>query len=165
MQPDDIESAWQQRYDTCLRMPVYACVWLDQSLRICGSRLLDTLPAGRRKGCRKGLVKKLKARHQLSLMQCPSARTLNIKLSHRKKHGLDMTSEPARQLELMHLIGGDFALEQPRPLPPKVKLVGALMPRPAKPLPPELEVCLAAVPRKTACPAHPCCQILGCRPR
>ena len=67
MQPDDIKSAWQQRYDTCLRMPVYACVWLDQSLRICCARLLDTLPAGRRKGCRKGLVKKSKARHQPQL--------------------------------------------------------------------------------------------------
>ena len=66
-----------------------------------------------------------------------------------------MTSQPARELELMHLIGGDLALEQPRPLPPKVKLVGALMPRPAKPLPADLEVCIAAVLRRAAFPAHP----------
>ena len=74
-----------------------------------------------------------------------------------------MTSEPARQLELMHLIGGDFALEQPRPLPPKVKLVGALMPRPVKPLPPEVEVCIAAVLRQATFPAHPCSHIPGCK--
>ena len=71
-----------------------------------------------------------------------------------------MTSEAARELELMHLIGGDLALEQPRPLPPKVKLVGALMPRPAKALPSELEVCLAAVLRQAASPAQPCSHIM-----
>ena len=71
---------------------------------------------------------------------------LNLAMSHtiiihcRKKHGLDMASKEARELELMHLVSGDFALEQPRPLPPKVKLVGALMPAPAKPLPADLEV-------------------------
>ena len=70
-----------------------------------------------------------------------------------------MTSQPARKLELMHLIGGDLALEQPRPLPPKVKLVGALMPRPAKALPSQLEVCLAAVLRQAAFPAQPCSHI------
>ena len=59
---------------------------------------------------------------------------------HRRKHGLDMTSEGVRRLELMHLVGGDFALEQPRPLPPKVKLIGALLPLPAKPLPQDLQV-------------------------
>jgi hypothetical protein len=59
---------------------------------------------------------------------------------HRRKHGLDMTSEAVRRLELMHLFGGDLALEQPRPLPPKVKLIGALLPLPAKPLPQELQV-------------------------
>ena len=47
---------------------------------------------------------------------------------------------PVRELEVMHLIGGDFAVEQPRPLPPKVKLIGALMPAPAKPLAAEIEV-------------------------
>ena len=66
-----------------------------------------------------------------------------------------MTSQPVRELELMHLFGGDLALEQPRPLPPKVKLVGALMPGPAKPLPSELEVCVGAVLRQAAFPAHP----------
>ena len=81
-------------------------------------------------------------------------------ICHRKKHGLDMTSEPVRELELMHLIGGDLALEQPRPLPPKVKLVGALMPAPAEPLPAELEVCAAAVLRQAAFPAQPCNHIL-----
>ena len=71
---------------------------------------------------------------------------LNLATSHtifihcRKKHSLDMASKEARELELMHLVSGDFALEQPRPLPPKVKLVGALMPSPAKPLPADLEV-------------------------
>ena len=71
-----------------------------------------------------------------------------------------MTSEPARELELMHLIGGDLALEQPRPLPPKVKLVGALMPRPAEPLPSEVEVCLAALLRQAAYSAQPCSHVL-----
>lgn len=68
---------------------------------------------------------------------------MNIKeasLLHRRKHGLDMTSEGVRRLELMHLFGGDLALEQPRPLPPKVKLIGALLPLPAKPLPQDLQV-------------------------
>lgn len=51
-----------------------------------------------------------------------------------------MTSKPVRELELMHLVGGDLAIEQPRPLPPKVKLIGPLMPAPAQPLPAELEV-------------------------
>lgn len=58
----------------------------------------------------------------------------------RKKHGLQMGSRAVRELELLHLFGSDFALEQPRPLPPKVKLVGAIMPSPPKPLPQELEV-------------------------
>ena len=58
----------------------------------------------------------------------------------RREHGLDMTSEAVRELELMHLVGGDLAIEQPRPLPPKVKLIGPLMPAPAQPLPAELEV-------------------------
>jgi hypothetical protein len=34
----------------------------------------------------------------------------------------------------------DFALEWPRPLPPNVQLVGALLPRSARPLPPQFEV-------------------------
>ncbi|CAL5223535.1 g6067 [Coccomyxa viridis] len=59
--------------------------------------------------------------------------------SLQRKHGLDMTSKPVRELELMHLVGGDLAIEQPRPLPPKVKLIGPLMPAPAQPLPAELE--------------------------
>ena len=64
----------------------------------------------------------------------------------RKKHGLDMASKSTRGLEMMHLFSGDFALEQPRPLPPKVKLVGALMASPAKPLPQDLDVsCQAQV--------------------
>ena len=91
-----------------------------------------------------------------------SARTLSMDICYRTKHGLDMTSEPVRKLELMHLFGGDIALEQPRPLPPKVKLVGALMPRPAKPLPSELEVCIAAVLRQIAFTAQLCTHILRC---
>ena len=81
-----------------------------------------------------------------------------------------MTSEGVRRLELMHLFGGDLALEQPRPLPPKVKLVGALLPSPAKPLPQDLQVrhcshrlmsCLydcallaVALVAEPACPSH-----------
>ena len=91
------------------------------------------------------------------------ARTSKVDIICRRKHGLDMTSQPVRELELMHLIGGDFALEQPRPLPPKVKLVGALMPRPAEPLPSELEVCVAALLRHAALPGQPCSRILRCK--
>ncbi len=34
----------------------------------------------------------------------------------------------------------DWAMEWPRPLPPNVQLVGALLPTRAKPLPPDFEV-------------------------
>ena len=39
-----------------------------------------------------------------------------------------------------HRYNSDFALEWPRPLPPNVQLVGALLPRPARPLPPHFQV-------------------------
>ena len=40
----------------------------------------------------------------------------------------------------MFLYNMDFAMEWPRPLPPNVQLVGALLPTQAKPLPPVFEV-------------------------
>ncbi len=40
----------------------------------------------------------------------------------------------------MFLYNMDFAMEWPRPLPPNVQLVGALLPTQAKPLPPIFEV-------------------------
>ena len=40
----------------------------------------------------------------------------------------------------MFLYNMDWAMEWPRPLPPNVQLVGALLPTPAKPLPPSFEV-------------------------
>ena len=40
----------------------------------------------------------------------------------------------------MFLYNMDFAMEWPRPLPPNVQLVGALLPTQAKPLPPKFEV-------------------------
>lgn len=40
----------------------------------------------------------------------------------------------------MFLYNMDFAMEWPRPLPPNVQLVGALLPTQAKPLPPQFEV-------------------------
>ncbi|KAK9838454.1 hypothetical protein WJX81_000210 [Elliptochloris bilobata] len=42
----------------------------------------------------------------------------------------------------MFLYNSDFALEWPRPLPPNVQLVGALLPRPARPLPPHFQAML-----------------------
>ncbi len=77
----------------------------------------------------------------LPVSSCISVLELELMCSFcRRKHGLDMTSGAVRELELMHLVGGDLAIEQPRPLPPKVKLIGPLMPAPAQPLPVELEV-------------------------
>lgn len=58
----------------------------------------------------------------------------------RRKHGIDLTSERARRLETLHLLNTDIALEQPRPLPPNVKLVGPIMAQPAKSLPLDLQV-------------------------
>lgn len=43
---------------------------------------------------------------------------------------------------MLHIINADMAMEQPRPLPPYVKLVGPIMPRPAAALPPDLQVIL-----------------------
>ena len=40
----------------------------------------------------------------------------------------------------MFLYNMDFAMEWPRPLPPNVQLVGALLPTQAKPLPPVFQV-------------------------
>jgi len=40
----------------------------------------------------------------------------------------------------MFLYNMDFAMEWPRPLPPNVQFVGALLPTQAKPLPPKFEV-------------------------
>jgi hypothetical protein len=37
-------------------------------------------------------------------------------------------------------------MEWPRPLPPNVQLVGALLPTPAQPLPPQFQVCCRAAP-------------------
>lgn len=202
MQPDDIKSAWQQRYDTCLRMPVYACVWLDQSLRICCARLLDTLPAGRRKGCRKGLVKKSKARHQPQLDAMSVCKDIEYNTFSQEEaraghdirasapagadapdwRGLCAGAAAAAAAQGEAGGGADAAAGQApairargaphccaekgclpsTPLlsglrvPPEVKLVGALMPRPAKPLPSELAVCIAALLRQAAYPAQPC---------
>ena len=52
-----------------------------------------------------------------------------------------------------HRYNSDFALEWPRPLPPNVQLVGALLPRPARPLPPHFQVpiltfCVAVLQRQ-----------------
>ena len=58
----------------------------------------------------------------------------------RRKHGVSLAARETRRLETMHLLSSDFALEQPRPLPPKVKMVGPIMAAPAKPLPAHLQV-------------------------
>ena len=55
------------------------------------------------------------------------------------------TSPGVQQLQVTHgstmfLYNMDFAMEWPRPLPPNVQLVGALLPTQAKPLPPQFEV-------------------------
>ena len=47
----------------------------------------------------------------------------------------------------MFLYNMDWAMEWPRPLPPNVQLVGALLPTPAKPLPPSFEVRAAPQPQ------------------
>jgi hypothetical protein len=57
---------------------------------------------------------------------------------------VSLASAAARRLEVLHLFSAHFALEQPRPLPPKVKLVGPIMVRDAEPLPPHLQVCFRA---------------------
>jgi hypothetical protein len=66
----------------------------------------------------------------------------------RRKHDIDLTSAAARRLESLTLVNADMALEQPRPLPPALKLVGPIMARPAAALPPDLQV---------ACLSNPCC--------
>ena len=66
----------------------------------------------------------------------------------RHKHDIDLTSVAARRLESLTLVNSDMALEQPRPLPPALKLVGPIMARPAAALPPDLQV---------ACLSNPCC--------
>ena len=43
----------------------------------------------------------------------------------------------------MHIISADFALEWVRPLPPNVKYVGPLSPKPAQPLPADLQAMLS----------------------
>ena len=47
----------------------------------------------------------------------------------------------------MFLYNMDWAMEWPRPLPPNVQLVGALLPTPAKSLPPSFEVRAAPQPQ------------------
>ena len=56
--------------------------------------------------------------------------------------GLHNTHSPSSLTvgRLAHRYNSDFALEWPRPLPPNVQLVGALLPRPARPLPPHFQV-------------------------
>ncbi|EIE24908.1 UDP-Glycosyltransferase/glycogen phosphorylase [Coccomyxa subellipsoidea C-169] len=55
------------------------------------------------------------------------------------KHGTDLASPEARRLEMLHIVNSHMAYEQPRPLPPNVKLVGPIMAKPAAPLPPDLQ--------------------------
>lgn len=61
-------------------------------------------------------------------------------------HGVDCLAVPVAHGSAMFLYNMDFAMEWPRPLPPNVQLVGALLPAAAKPLPPAFQVsclCLA----------------------
>jgi glucuronosyltransferase len=58
-------------------------------------------------------------------------------------HGVDCLSLPVAHGSSMFLYNMDWAMEWPRPLPPNVQLVGALLPTRARPLPPHFEVGLA----------------------
>ena len=59
----------------------------------------------------------------------------------------------------MFLYNMDFAMEWPRPLPPNVQLVGALLPTQAKPLPPIFEVCM----QHQLWPRIPALQLMRCK--
>ncbi len=60
-------------------------------------------------------------------------------LVHRKRFGVDMRTPEAIAREVLLLVCSDWAIEPPQPLPPNVKMVGAILTRPADPLPAELE--------------------------
>ncbi len=55
-------------------------------------------------------------------------------------HGVDCLAKDTVHGSAMFLYNMDFAMEWPRPLPPTVQLVGALLPAPARPLPPAFQV-------------------------
>ncbi len=55
-------------------------------------------------------------------------------------HGVDCLATSTVHGSAMFLYNMDFAMEWPRPLPPTVQLVGALLPAAAKPLPPAFQV-------------------------
>ncbi|CAL8466391.1 g5927 [Coccomyxa elongata] len=57
-------------------------------------------------------------------------------------HGVDCLAKDTVHGSAMFLYNMDFAMEWPRPLPPTVQLVGALLPAPAKPLPPAFQALL-----------------------
>jgi hypothetical protein len=55
-------------------------------------------------------------------------------------HGVDCLATPVVHGSAMFLYNMDFSMEWPRPLPPTVQLVGALLPAPAKPVAPAFQV-------------------------
>ncbi|KAK9902751.1 hypothetical protein WJX75_004835 [Coccomyxa subellipsoidea] len=57
-------------------------------------------------------------------------------------HGVDCLATPVVHGSAMFLYNMDFAMEWPRPLPPTVQLVGALLPAPAKPVAPAFQALL-----------------------
>lgn len=59
----------------------------------------------------------------------------------RKRFGVDMRTPEAMAREVLLLVCSDWAIEPPQPLPPNVKMVGAILTRKADPLPAELEAC------------------------
>ncbi|CAL5226001.1 g8804 [Coccomyxa viridis] len=72
-------------------------------------------------------------------------RALPMYLSLGKEHNVDCLSTEVSHGSTMFLYNMDFAMEWPRPLPPNVQLVGALLPTQAKPLPPIFEALLEGV--------------------
>ncbi|CAK0783984.1 hypothetical protein CVIRNUC_007187 [Coccomyxa viridis] len=72
-------------------------------------------------------------------------RALPLYTSLGTQYGVDCLATPVTHGSTMFLYNMDWAMEWPRPLPPNVQLVGALLPTPAKPLPPSFEALLQGV--------------------
>lgn len=59
--------------------------------------------------------------------------------ARRQRMEVDPRAPEARAREVLLLVSSDWAIEPPQPLPPAVKMVGAIPTRPAQPLPTDLE--------------------------